>query len=73
MIFTSFLGIVKQTFIIFMFTLLIRGLNTKLSEKLPEDPDKVTGKFTCSKFTCNKGNPNSSCMQGTCTFAIKQK
>ena len=30
-------------------TLLIRGLNPNLVQKLPEDPDKVFDKFTCSK------------------------
>ena len=47
-------------------TLLIRGLNPKLAEKLPEDPDKVIDKFTCSRK-----NRTSSCMQGTCTLCSK--
>ena len=47
-------------------TLLIRGLNPKLAEILPEDLDKVIDKFACSKE-----NRTSSCMQGTCTLCSK--
>lgn len=47
-------------------TLLIRGLNPKLAEKLPEDPDKVNDKFTCSKE-----NYITNCMQGPCNLWSK--
>ena len=47
-------------------TLIIRGLNQKLAEKLLEDLDKVIAKFTCSKE-----HHISSCMQGTYTLCSK--